>query len=262
MNETLVKQSASAAEKTNHPKLGVATFIMHKRLPDGSLAFNPLPRLESNVAGSNMTTVVPNDIPFPIGIPAPEGLTLLYGYSDHLEEMERQYAEARSLGMELTKIEIQLDIFNEDTQADRFGEERMERYKGSYEEVNRSRIGLGVSHLCDIHLNRCLNVTRLDKDLRDSFILQPMHLLEMKEVQGTDRVAKGFEDIYDAGRRPDLMIQVIKQNPEFKHINSVIYTIPNGRRRGRKVCTLLSTQEIAEFRLRGEPDFLIKMPNL
>lgn len=239
--EKKAKGAKTKPPKTKLPDIGLASFVSYK--VDGSrIDVYPTPRKFEHAKGGSPAVVTLGDVPLPPGVPYPQGLTCLYGFRDHLDEMKSQYALARQRGHELVKVEFKLQVDTED---------------------ENTGIIMGSIGLDDLKLSRFLNVMRLRKDLYEPHVLHPINELLIAEAKKSGKAAIYFDKIADACSRPDLLCQVIRSNPVFAHINSVAYQVPDGTIRGRKVCTIFQTDKgIIDFDVRGEPPFEIKLPSL
>ena len=259
MNEH--KEVNSQESTSKQPHIALSSFIGYQDLGDKNFKFWPKPRKIEKLENGELVVELDN-VPLPVGIPVPEGITFFYGFKDTLDQMESVYSAAQEKSYEVLKVELQINVFSHDTQKEKYGKERMERAKPGQteEEVNASRIGLGTIHLDDIHLSRCLNIHRVDRYIRDFLILHPMNVLLANEAKNRGIKLKPIDNIAQAGARPDLLIEVVKSNPLLSHINSIIYTIPNGMPRGLRVCTVFGQHSFSPITVRGNAPFRIKMP--
>lgn len=219
--------------------IGLAGFISFKHT-GRSIDFYPDPMAMSQPAGGRPLITLGN-VPLPPGVPAPlNAITLLYGFRDALDEMKLQYKVAAENGYDVVKVEFNLQI-NTDSPD--------------------TGIVIGTVHEDVLHRSRFLNVLRLDIDMQRSLLDQVNNLMK-KESKATGKAAEYFEKINAAGERPDLLCEAIRQNPLYKHLNAVVYSVPNGTQMGRKVCTVFDTTMAVKLVTRGDAPFDVQLPVL
>jgi hypothetical protein len=211
-------------------KLALESFVTYKTASDGEgFDFYPEPR-EVVRQGKNAVVTL-GDVPLPPGIPAAKNaLTVLYGFRDALDELKSQYARARRYGMQVAKVSFHLDV---------------------------DEIVMGTTNPDSIGSTRFLNLRRLSRDLQQ-VIIDNVNELAAKERNANPVL---FERMTEAGQRPDLICQAIRAEAVFKHINSVVYMVPDGTPRGRQVATIFTTN-VTDFEVRGDVPFQIKLPKL
>lgn len=199
---------------------------------DDGYVFHPKPRAVKKRGDKLVVTI--GDMPLPHGIPhPPTGLTVLYGFRDALEELQRQYAVIQSQKMNIVKIDFKLEV---------------------------GRIVTGTTGRDDIKDTKFLNLKRLSIDLQQ-MILDGVNELVAKE----NKKAVFFEKITEAGVRPDLICAVIHAEKIFRHVNSVVYVVPeplpDGKKRLRQVATIFSS-DVSEMAVRGDHPFEVELPKL
>lgn len=221
------------------PDIGLSSFVTFKET-ETSIEIYPAPTAIANTNGKRPVLTLGN-IPLPAGVPAPaKAITLLYGFRDALEEMKMQYATASQKGHELVKVEFNLQV---NTTAPNTG------------------IVVGTAREEDLPRSRFLNILRLDINLQRE-IMDALNDKLSYESRTTKKAATYFERIVDAGGRPDLLCDVIRETPIYAHINSVVYSVPDGTPLGRKVCTVFDTTDAINLITRGDAPFDIELPKL
>lgn len=237
---TTTSQSVGAKKPPKMiPDIGLATFVTFDAKSTGSGVYPEPFKVTPKAGGRSVVTL--GNIPLPAGVPAPKNaMTLLYGFRDALDEMKGQYAKARKENRELVKIEFKLQV---GTDAPNTG------------------IVMGTASLEDIPKCRFLNILRLNQDLQQ-LLLDEINEALVVEAQKAKKAAIYFDKIVEAGARPDLMCDAIRKHPAFKHVNSVVYSVPDGTPRGRKVCSIFETDSIIDMNIRGSAPFDIEIPKL
>lgn len=234
--------SAGSTKPRKVPDIGVALFLTFR--PQGTNEFDFFPEPTKVTKGKdNRLTVTLGNIPLPPGVPAPSNaLTALYGFRDHLDEMKLQYEMARKRKASLVKVDFKLQVGTDDPDT---------------------KIVLGTASLEDLPRSRFLNVLRLNQYLQE-MLLSGVNKLLAEEAERSKKAAVYYERIVHAGARPDLLCEVVRRQPEFRHINSVVYSVPDGTPRGRKVCTIFDTENVIDYHVRGAEDapFDLVLPKL
>lgn len=221
------------------PDIGLASFFTYRPTANGFEIY-PMPKKISKGKGGRQSVVL-GDIPLPAGVPAPaHALTLLYGFRDALDEMKDQYAIANTKGHSLVKIEFKLKVGTQDADT---------------------KIIMGTASLEDLPKSKFLNVLRLNQDLQQ-LLLDGVNEMLQVEASKTKKAALFYERMVEAGARPDLICDVIRKQPIFKHINSVVYSVPDGTPRGRKVCSIFEIDSVIDVSVRGDAPFDIELPKL
>lgn len=231
--------AAKPAKPKKIPDIGLATFITFK--PTGSnVEVFPEP-METAKGDHNRLEVTLGNIPLPAGVPAPKNaMTLLYGFRDALDEMKSQYALARQKGHELVKVEFKLQVGTSEPD---------------------SKIIMGTAGLEDLPKSKFLNVLRLNEFLTE-LLLGDINAMLAAEANKSKKAAIFYERLVEAGARPDLLCEAIRKQEIFSHVNSIVYSVPDGTPRGRKVCTIFDTENVIDVTIRGEAPFDIKLPSL
>ena len=246
MNTTAPERVAKTTPSTGEagkvkkfPDIGLASFFTYRPTATGFEVF-PEPKKVSKGKVDRQVVALGN-VPLPAGVPAPaRALTLLYGFRDALDEMKDQYAIAKTKGHSLVKIEFKLQVGTNDADT---------------------KIIMGTASLEDLPKSRFLNVLRLNQDLQQMLLDGVNELLQV-EANKSKRAALFYDRIVEAGARPDLICDVIRKQPIFKHLNSVVYSVPDGTPRGRKVCSIFETDSVIEVTVRGDAPFDIELPKL
>lgn len=211
-------------------EIALDSFVIYKDSKNQNrFDFFPQPKLVTRE--NDRTRIVLGDIPFPEGVPHPENaLTLLYGFRDSLDELKKQYAYASANDMDLVKVSMKLDVGD---------------------------IIPGTTSEENVDQTRFLRLKALTHDLQQIIVDGVNELL----AKSDDKNVKFFERMTEAGQRPDLICQAIRNERIFRHVNSVVYQIPDGTPRGRQVATIFSTN-VSEIAFRGEGAFDIELPRI
>lgn len=211
-------------------KLSLDSFVCYKP-GDRQTPFYPEPRAVKNRDGRQV--VVLGDVPLPPGIPHPRNaLTCLYGFRDALEEMQRQHQLAREEGLSLIKVTFKLEV---------------------------GQIVMGTTDSEKLSTTNFLNMQRLKEQLM-RVVLDGINERLAAESSKSKRV-KVCNSVLEAGERPDLICDVIRSEPMFSHINSVVYLVPDGSLRGRQVASIF-TDEVTDLKFRGDMPFDIELPKI
>lgn len=249
--EAVAERQEAQKASTKVQEVGLGTFITFAITPDNKLEVEPAPRAIYKKENGNYVLEV-GDIPLPAGVVHPKNaLTLLYGFQDALQEMKMQYAAARARGHELLKVEFRMSV------------------------------GMGIDHkqgtvtMETVHQSRFLNLTRADKLTKKDpngviigkrAIIDLLHdrMNEMLRAEANSRneVAVLHENFLDACARADILCDAIRSIPEFSHINTVVYCVPDGSPRGRKIATIFETKSKSSLAIRGTAPFEIALPDL
>ena len=240
MSEAVMEKKSATLKAANGPKIDLSTFVTYNQAGD-RMEFFPAPRQTFNNVKTGENILIVGDVPLPPGVPIPEGLTLLCGFGDQLDELHSQYVAARAKGHELVKVEIKYDVGT--GAADR-------------------KIVVGTVNLDNLHLCKNLNISRLAKGVRQVHVIDEFNRLLREEAQNRGIAPDFAEDIYGVGARPDLLVKVFKNSKIFAHINSIVYNVPDGSPRGRKVCTIFETHSVSDVRVRGEAPFKVELPKI
>lgn len=231
--------AAAAAEKKGKASdkagekgfIALDSFVTYKadRSKDG-FEFFPAPRAVSRKNGR--TSIVLGDVPLPEGVVAPKNaLTMLYGFKDSLEEMKRQYQRAAENDMDLVKVSMRLHV---------------------------GEIIPGSTTMLNIGQTRFLNLRRADEELLKQVTGSVNNLLEtMKKSARPVNFVDSFKSI---AHRPDIICDAIRATDLFRHINAVVYEVPDGTR-GRQVASIFSSN-VVDLSFRGEGAFDIELPQL
>lgn len=233
--EPIVKAKDSKKKEPNSAQLTLESFILYKWLPsEQTYQFYPAPRQVRKTDGNVVVTL--NDVPFPVGVPHPKNaLTVLYGFRDSLEELQRHLKYARENDMSNIKVSFKMTVRN---------------------------INMGTTDLSNLNDTDFLNLRRLQKELSKVIISGVAERLAI-EASKTDRRAEVVETMLDACRRPDLVCDVIRSEKMFSHIKVVAYMIPDedNSNRGRQVATILKDR-VDEISFRGDMPFDIDLPRV
>ena len=249
MQEVAERQEAKKVS-AKIQEVGLGTFITFAITRDNKLDIEPQPNAVFRQDDGDYVVVVGN-VPLPPGVTAANNaLTLLYGFQDALQEMKAQYAAARERGHELVKVEFKLSV-------------------GTGVEPKP-----GTTTMDTVHQSKFLNLTRADKTTkRDAngvvigkraiidIIHERMNEMLQAEANAQGKAALIHEDFLNACARADILCDAIRSIPEFSHINSVVYCVPDGTPRGRKIATIFDTENIADFAIRGAAPFSIALPD-
>lgn len=208
-------------------EIALSNFLTHRRKSNGGFDFYPQPTSVEPIAGR--LRVLLGNVPLGEGVPHPRNaLTFLYGFRDALEEMKAQYALADQREMSLIKVEFSLPVGDVVT--------------GSV----TPELAVGAQFL---------NVRRFNDELKTLIIgaVNKKAMLEpnFKEMFGT---------LEEAGTRPDLLCNVLREQSIFSALKAVVYPVPNGTRSGRQVATLFTTHGIVNLKFRGDLPFNLELP--
>ena len=214
-------------------EVALETFITFRRKErkDG-FVFYPAPRQYIPGTNDKPGVVVLGDIPLPAGVPHPtNGLTLLYGFRDMLDENQSQRLVAKREGMTFFGISMTMPV---------------------------NSIIMGMLTRKKLPRTKFVNLKRLAKDLQ-VHVLDTVNEMAVAE----DKRHKPFTNIVEAGARPDLVCKVLQQ-PPFEHITVAVYPVPNGTARGRQVATIFSTKvkDFSADRRQVDPlPFKVELPD-
>jgi len=207
-------------------QIALETFITFRELEAGSFIFSPAPRAVNNENGA--INVVLSDIPFPSGVPSPRNsLTVVYGYKDAVEEMQKQYALAKSTGMNLVAVSVGFDIGHQQ---------------------------VGVTSLSELPNILFLNVKRCSSEVQ-GILLDGVNELAANEGGEVSL----FDKASQLGNRPDLLCDFVRTDSRFSHIAAVCYQFPSESPRGRQVVTILANN-VVSVSTRGVCPFEVQLP--
>jgi hypothetical protein len=116
----------------------------------------------------------------------------------------------------------------------------------------------GSTKMENIGQTRFLNLRRADSNILGAVLKQVDKLLEtMKEK---DRPVPFADTLDKISHRPDIICDAIRTMDMFRHINAVVYEIPDGNTT-RQVASIFSTN-VVDLAFRGEGAFDIELPTL
>lgn len=207
-------------------EIALSTFLTHKLNVGGGYEFFPMPSSVEQIAGR--LRVLIGSVPVPQYLPpVRNALTFLYGFRDAIEEMQRQYALADAGGMSLIKIEFSLPVGD-----------------------------IGIGSISDENAEgaQFVNIRRFND------VLKFRLLSGINERLDTEPGPWRAFSLEDAGWRPDLLCDVLRSWPMFSNLKAVVYSVPDGSRRGRQVATLFTTHGISNLKFRGDLPFNLEVP--
>lgn len=210
--------------------LTVESFVLYKaNKSKRTFDFFPAPREIKQIG--DRTVLVLGDIPFPQSVPHPKNaLTMLYGFRDALEEIQRHLRFARENDMSSIKVTFRVPV--------------------------RS-IVMGTTDLDRLPTTDFLNLRRLQANLADIIVDG------VNERLSGEKRGSSFSRIAEACQRPDLVCDVIRSENIFRHIKAVAYMIPDDTNsaRGRQVVSVF-TDQVEAPTFRGDMPFDIVLPKL
>lgn len=214
-------------------ELSLETFVAwrSKATGDGFVIW-PTPR-KTTVKESGRLLVTLGNLPMPAQVPSPtNGLTMLYGFRDAIEQLQDFQRGAIEKGMQFRRIAVKLQV---------------------------KEIIMGTLSADDLKRTLFANLRRVSEDLQLE-ITREVNKLARRESKAHCE----FGNIGEAGARPDLLCRAVKKGPLAK-LQAVVFVLPAnliGTRRGRQVAAIF-TNRVKSLEVLGDPlPFDVELPAL
>lgn len=193
------------------PKIGLSSFVQFGVSARGVITPELGIKSIEDTDNPEGALVVLDNIPLPSDIIPPQnGITLLYGFRDALEEMSKYRQEADRTGSLFYTVSFEVEV---------------------------GCILPGAITRENIRETRFVNLRRISSDLESDILHFVNGLLEK---EGSELKIESIDDI---GARSDLLGELVNQ-PGFDHLTAIVWAIHGKGKKHRQVATLFKTSDV------------------